>query len=258
MKHLGAVIVLSAVALTGLGFIHPFGNPRVEPAKGLDTLLRNSNMPAGAKSVLVTKCADCHSNETRWPFYARLAPGSWLIERDIVAARKKMNLSNWDLLPADTQAVLVGQMIHEAKSRDMPPLQYRLLHWDARLTSMDAATLSMMGSNSRPEANSSGSGDAARGKNVFEKRCTGCHAMEGDREGPRLSGVFGRKAGSVAGFDYSAGLKNSGITWDETTLEKWFKDPDMLVPDNKMDFYVPSAQERSDLIAYFKSQKAPQ
>jgi cytochrome c2 len=46
-----------------------------------------------------------------------------------------------------------------------------------------------------------------------------------------------------------------GITWDETTLGKWLSDPDMLVPDNKMDFHVPSAQERSDLIAYFKRQK---
>ena len=133
MKRRGAVIALLAVSLLGLAFVHPFGNPRVEPARGLDTLLRNANMPAGAKKVLVTKCADCHSNETRWPVYARLAPGSWLIERDIVEARKKMNLSQWDQLPADNQLELVGQMIHEAKRGDMPPLQYHLLHWDSYL-----------------------------------------------------------------------------------------------------------------------------
>jgi cytochrome c len=78
---------------------------------------------------------------------------------------------------------------------------------------------------------------------------------EGDREGPRLAGVFGRKAGSVAGFDYSAGLKNSGMTWNETTLERWLTDPDLVVPETKMDFHVPKAQERSDLIAYFKQLK---
>jgi cytochrome c len=254
LKHLGAVIVLSAVSLTGLAFVHPFGNPRVESAKGLDTLLRNANLPADAKSVLVTKCADCHSNETRWPAYARLAPASWLIERDIVEARKKMNLSNWDQLPADEQLALAGQMIHEAKNGEMPPLQYRLLHRKSGLTSTDVAALSSMESGGRQEASSSGAGDATHGKALFEKRCTGCHSMEGDREGPRLAGVFGRKAGSVAGFEYSAGLKNLGITWDETTLEKWLKDPDILVPDTKMDFHVPTAQERSDLIAYFKRQ----
>ena len=48
-------------------------------------------------------------------------------------------------------------------------------------------------------------GDAVRGKAVFEKRCTGCHAMDVDREGPRLAGVFGRKAGSIGGLHYSAG-----------------------------------------------------
>ncbi|MEO6806794.1 MAG: heme-binding domain-containing protein [Edaphobacter sp.] len=255
MKHLATVIVLSAAALSGLAFVHPFGNPRVEPADGLDALLRNANMTADTKRVLVTKCADCHSNETRWPVYARLAPGSWLIERDIVEARKKMNLSNWEKIPADTQAVLVGQMIHEAKDEEMPPLQYRLLHWDSRLTPTDVVKLSRMESGGQQEASSSGAGDAVHGQAVFEKRCTGCHAMGESREGPMLDGVFGRKAGSIAGFDYSAGLKNSGITWDETTLEKWLQDPDLLVPNNKMDFHVPKTEERLDLIAYLKRQK---
>src|ERR1700734_2871056 len=96
---------LAVAAIVGLGYIHPFGNPRVEPGKGLDTLLLGANVPANARAVLIAKCADCHSNETRWPVYARIAPGSWLIERDIVEARKKMNLSLWDQMPADAQQV---------------------------------------------------------------------------------------------------------------------------------------------------------
>jgi cytochrome c len=252
LRNVGAVIVLYAVALVGLAFVHPFGNPRVEPEKGLGTLLQGANMPADAKKVLVTKCADCHSNETRWPVYARLAPGSWLIERDIVEARKKMNLSNWQEMSADMQDVMIGKIIHEAKSGDMPPMQYRVVHWGAKLTPTDVAMLSMMGKGSQDESGLSTPGEAASGKAVFEKRCTGCHAMQGDREGPRLAGVFGRKAGSVPGFDYSAGLKNSGITWNEVTLEKWLADPDTVMPDNKMDFHLPKAQERSDLIAYLK------
>jgi cytochrome c len=217
--------------------------------------MKSASMPAQAKTVLVSKCADCHSNETRWPVYARVAPGSWLIERDIVEARKKMNLSKWTELPADTQDVLIAKIIREAKSGDMAPPQYRALHWEAKLTPGDIAALRMMDKTSEGEANLSGSGDAARGKLAFQKRCTGCHAMEGDREGPTLAGVFGRKAGSVAGFDYSAGLKNSGITWNEATLERWLSDPDLVVPDTKMDFHVPKVQERSDLIAYFKQLK---
>jgi cytochrome c len=244
---------LTVAAVVGLGYVHPFGNPRVEPAKGLRTLLQGAKMPADAKAVLVTKCADCHSSETRWPVYARIAPGSWLIERDIVEARKKMDLSLWEEMPADKQAVLTAKIILEAKSGDMPPPQYLALHWGARLSKADVQTLVMFGKSAGgSEATAAGTGDAARGKVVFEKRCTGCHAIEADREGPRLAGVFGRKTGSVPGFAYSAGLKNLGLTWNDATLERWLSDPDMVVPDNNMSFSVPKSEERRDVIAYLK------
>jgi cytochrome c len=250
------VAALTVAAVVGLGYVHPFGNPRVEPAEGLGTLLQGAKMPADAKAVLVTKCADCHSSETRWPVYARIAPGSWLIERDIVEARKKMDLSQWEELPVEKQEVLTAKIFQEAKSGDMPPLQYRLLHWNAKLSQGDVQTLSMLGkSTGGSEATLAGDGDAVHGKAVFEKRCTGCHAMEADREGPRLAGVFGRKAGSVPGFTYSAGLKNLGLTWNDATLERWLSDPDMVVPDNNMNFSVPKADERRDLIAYLKQRR---
>lgn len=245
--------VLTVAAVAGLGYVHPFGNPRVEPAKGLGTLLHGARMPTEARAVLITKCADCHSNETRWPIYAGVAPGSWLIERDIVEARRKMNLSHWEEMPTETQAVWAAKIVEKAKSGDMPPLQYRLLHWNMELSKADVQALSMLSkSASRSEATLPGTGDAMRGKAVFERRCTGCHAINVDREGPRLAGVYGRRAGSIAGFTYSTGLKNSGITWNDATLEKWLSDPDVMVPDNNMSFSVPKAEERQDLIAYLK------
>ena len=247
------VAVLTVAAVTAMGFVHPFGDPRVEPAKGLGTLLQGAKMPMDAKVVLVSKCADCHSNETRWPVYSRIAPGSWLIERDIVEGRKKMNLSHWAEMPEEKQQVLMAKIVQEAKSGDMPLPQYLLVHWDARLTKTDVLALSMLGKNAGAgEATLTGEGDAVHGKVIFEKRCTGCHTMETDREGPRLAGVVGRKAGSVAGFNYSAGLKSSGITWTDATLERWLTDPDMVVKDNNMSFQVPKAEERRDLIAYLK------
>ena len=250
---LAILILMCAVALTGMALVHPFGNPRVEPARGLDTLLRDANLSTDAKKVLITKCADCHSAETRWPVYSRVAPGSWLIERDIIEARKKLDLSNWTRMTEDSKDLLISKIILEAKSGHMPPLQYRMLHWESKLTSADIAALATMSKAETGEAVLGAQGDAGRGKIVFEKRCTGCHAMEGDREGPRLAGVFGRKAGSVAGFDYSTGLRNSGIIWNDASLERWLSDPDMVAPDTKMDFHVPKAQERADLIAYFKA-----
>ena len=99
-------------------------------------------------------------------------------------------------------------------------------------------------------------GDAARGKLVFERRCTGCHALDADREGPRLRTVYGRKAGSVAGFQYSAGLMRSGLTWNPETLDKWLTDPDAMVPGNDMSFATPRAKDRRDLIAYLQQAAA--
>jgi cytochrome c len=249
--------VATVVAVMGVGYglgnLHPFGNPRVERAEGLGTLLRGAKMPAEAKAVLVSKCADCHSSETRWPVYARVAPGSWLIERDIVEARRKMDLSRWEQMPAEQQEVLMAKIFQEAKSGDMPPLQYRLLHWDAKLSTGEVQALSMLGKSAGgAEAALAGDGDAVRGKAVFERRCIGCHAMEANREGPRLAGVYGRKAGGVAGFTYSTGLKSLGVTWNDATLERWLSDPDLMVPDNNMNFGVPKAEERRDLIAYLK------
>ena len=249
---IAAVVIVASVA--GLGHLHPFGDPRVEQAKGLDTLLHGATMPAAARGVLVEKCADCHSSETRWPVYSWIAPGSWLIERDIVEARKKMNLSRWEEMPIETQEVWAAEIVQQAKGGKMPPIQYLAAHWNARLSNADVQALAMLskGSGGSEGAAPDGEGDATRGKAVFDKRCTGCHAMDVDREGPRLKGVYGRRAGSVPGFNYSVGLKNSGVTWNDATLERWLSDPDLMVKDNNMSIGVPKAGERRDLIAYLK------
>jgi cytochrome c len=176
-----------------------------------------------------------------------------LIEHDIVEARKQMDLSRWELLSMEQQQVLLVKISHAAKSGNMPPLQYVALHWGAKVSESDVRTLSTLGTTGgESEAAPVGAGDAARGKLIFEKRCAGCHSMKINEEGPMLAGVYGRKAGSVPGFAYSRGLKNSGLIWNDATLEQWLSGPDSVVPDAKMDFYVPKAAERRDIIAYLK------
>jgi cytochrome c len=92
----------------------------------------------------------------------------------------------------------------------------------------------------------------ADAKALFEKRCGGCHALDRDKEGPRLGGVYGRTAGSVDSFQYSDALKNSRIKWTAETLDKWLTDTEKLVPGNDMTFHVEKADERSEIIAYLK------
>jgi len=92
----------------------------------------------------------------------------------------------------------------------------------------------------------------ASAKELFEKRCGGCHSLDRDKEGPQLHGVYGRKAGSVESFQYSDALKKSQIVWTEETLERWLTDTDKLVPDNDMTFHVEKQEERRAIIAYLK------
>ena len=98
------------------------------------------------------------------------------------------------------------------------------------------------------------SADAARGKQLYESRCIGCHSIDANRVGPAHQGVFGRKAGSVKDYDYSDALKKSKVVWNEKTLDRWLTNPEQLIPGQKMGFSVPSPKDRTDLIDYLKTQ----
>lgn len=93
--------------------------------------------------------------------------------------------------------------------------------------------------------------NADRGAQLYQS-CEDCHSLDSNDVGPKHRGVFGRKAGSVAGYSYSDALKNSGITWDEDMLDKWLTDPQKLVPGAKMFFHLDAGQDRADVIEYLK------
>ena len=94
----------------------------------------------------------------------------------------------------------------------------------------------------------------SHGKEIFDGKCSKCHTLDKDKEGPRLRGVFGRQVATVPSFQYSDSLKAAAkFTWNDTTLDKWLTDPDAMVPDNDMAFHLESASDRKAVIAYLKS-----
>lgn len=100
-------------------------------------------------------------------------------------------------------------------------------------------------------------GDPVAGEAIY-KRCGGCHSIDRNRVGPMHLGLFGHKAGSVPGFDYSKAMRQSGIVWDDATLDKFLENPRAVVPGTKMTYAgVKDAQERADLIAYLKQATKP-
>ncbi len=113
--------------------------------------------------------------------------------------------------------------------------------------------------------------DATKGKSTFNQ-CKACHALDHALVGPPLGGVVGRKAGSVAGYSYSELMKaagEAGLTWDEASLVDYLKGPtDYLkkyvtekgksaTGSSKMAFQLSSEDQRKNVVAYLKEQKAP-
>lgn len=97
-------------------------------------------------------------------------------------------------------------------------------------------------------------GDAAKGEAKF-KECSPCHNLEAgvNNVGPSLHGIVGRKAGEIADFRYSPAIKRSGITWTPDTLDAFIKEPQALVPANRMPYAgLANPADRADLIAYLQ------
>ena len=99
-------------------------------------------------------------------------------------------------------------------------------------------------------------GDAESGNAVFRRQCASCHQVAQPRNGvgPSLQGVMGRPAGSVEGFNYSAAMRESGITWTPESLDTFLKDPRALVAGTRMMLRVADEQQRLDIIEFLATQ----
>jgi hypothetical protein len=86
-------------------------------------------------------CANCHGNNTRWPWYAAMAPSSWLLSYHVVEARKIFNLSELNNLAPDRRSTLAQRMVRAINRGTMPPSDYLMLHPEARLTEAEKESL---------------------------------------------------------------------------------------------------------------------
>jgi hypothetical protein len=128
------LVPLGIAVGVGIQFIHVDGigvNPPERAALGA---------PPEVEAIMKRACFDCHTNETRWPWYAKLAPGSWLMARDVRKGRARFNISEWDD-DMEARAVDKESAWDEVESGEMPPWFYLPLHPDAKLSAEDKATL---------------------------------------------------------------------------------------------------------------------
>jgi hypothetical protein len=125
-----AAMILFLVGVLGLLLIQlvPYGRDHTNP----DVVSEPDWDSAATRAYAVTACFDCHSNETKWPWYSNIAPMSWLVQRDVDEGRRHLNLSTW----SPGQGAEMAEMLSSGK---MPPFQYQLAHPEARLSDADKA-----------------------------------------------------------------------------------------------------------------------
>ena len=96
------------------------------------------------------------------------------------------------------------------------------------------------------------------GAELFAQQCAICHSLspaDAPRQGPALAGIYGRKAGSVAGFNYSPGYGEADFVWDEAHLDSYLADPQAVIPGAVMLYKQKNADVRKAIIAFLKEQK---
>jgi hypothetical protein len=121
--------------------VKPTSNPAVNPAHTVEASLE---VPAPVEKILNNACKDCHSNETRVPWYGKVAPVSWILAGDVERARRAMNLSEWSVQLKSKPNAAMGTLMAACagvEAQKMPPAAYRRMHPEARLDQAQVDTL---------------------------------------------------------------------------------------------------------------------
>jgi len=138
-KTVKAVVIALMVIAGAIQFIQPHRtNPPADPRASFEAVAK----PAPAAAAVVHRaCMDCHSHETNWPWYSKIAPVSWLVAKDVQDGRARLNLSEWNRYGPEMSGLRAGEMCEEARKGEMPLWQYTLFHPDARLSAGDISAL---------------------------------------------------------------------------------------------------------------------
>jgi hypothetical protein len=131
------LVALAAVVFVAIQFVRPDRtNPPVNPAH---SLLPHAS--PDVRAILDRSCRDCHSNETRWPLYSRVAPMSWLVAGHVRDGRDAFNYSEWTSYDSDDQDKLLGGMCSLTRRGRMPMPSYLFIHRAAKLSAGDVAAI---------------------------------------------------------------------------------------------------------------------
>ena len=133
------VLAVPLILLIGAQFVR--ANRTNPPSRPGASLLAQKRTPPAVSAILDRSCRDCHSNDTRWPWYSHVAPISWYLLHHINGGRDRMNYSEWTSYEPDDQDKFLNGMCSLTRKGRMPPASYLWIHRDARLSDADIKTL---------------------------------------------------------------------------------------------------------------------
>jgi hypothetical protein len=138
-RMLKYTVIALVLLLVAIQFVQPERtNPPVDPSSTFEAVAKPGPEVA---SLLRRACHDCHSHNTVWPWYAYVAPVSWLVVDDVKTARRNLNFSQWNLLGPEMSRTRLREACQEVREGAMPLWNYRLMHPEARLTAEDKKTI---------------------------------------------------------------------------------------------------------------------
>jgi mono/diheme cytochrome c family protein len=138
-------VLVGIVAIFVLIQFIPFGRNHTNPPVVSEP---NWSSPE-ARALVKEHCFQCHSNETEWPGYSNVAPGSWLIAWDVNRGRREFNFSDWKNNPGE-----LDEMIEAIQEGEMPPIQYWIVHPNSRMNAQQKQELINALKSSLPEGGS--------------------------------------------------------------------------------------------------------
>lgn len=130
------LVIIVAILVGGFLSIQlvPYGRDHSNPMVGNEAVWNSPETQALAERA----CYDCHSNETKWPWYSNIAPVSWLVQRDVEEGRHRLNFSTWGSGEGGEEAEELGEVLYNGS---MPPSKYLITHPEARLTDAEKQAL---------------------------------------------------------------------------------------------------------------------
>lgn len=129
MKKILTVILVAFIIIQ----FFPIDKKNPAPTPGMD-FIKIKNTPTEVAAIIKRSCYDCHSNESRYPWYSNIAPSSWILKNHIDEGRKELNFSTFAVYEPKTQAHKLQECIEMVEKKEMPLESYFIGHQDAKLT----------------------------------------------------------------------------------------------------------------------------